>query len=157
MTSPTTKSMQPGTFENSSTSTPVSTSSDASSVGPWSRPELSINPEFVLDSLRECQHMINSLEAKKKQYKGEIQQLYDQGALAHLVDDMDSQKYNGEGVSVALCKGRKIRVYDSAVQMEIDAKQKEIDKIKYIAERKEQFTDKFGPSFWRVNLGSGKE
>jgi hypothetical protein len=157
MTSPTTKSSLTGSQESLKPSTPLNTSSDATNDGPWRHPELEINPEFVLDSLRECQHMINSLEAKKKQYKGEIQQLYDQGALAHLVDDMDSQKYNGDGVSIALCKGRKTRIYDNAVQMEIEVKLKEIEKIKYVADRKEQFTDKFAPSYWRVNLGTGKE
>jgi peroxiredoxin len=37
--------------------------------------------------------------------------------------------------------------------MEIDAKQQEIDKVKYVADRKGQFTDEFAPSYWRVNLG----
>ena len=68
------------------------------------------------------------------------------------MDEDDPQKFNGDGLSVSLCKGRKRRVYDSAIQMEIDAKQKEIDRIKYLADRRDQFTDEFAPSYWRVNL-----
>ena len=35
---------------------------------------------------------------------------------------------------------------------ELRDKQKEIDRIKYLADRREQFTDEFAPSYWRVNL-----
>ena len=108
--------------------------------------------EYVLDNLRETKHMIASLQEREKRLKSEVQQLHDQGKLDHLVDADDPQKFNGDGLSVSLCKGRKRRVYDSAVQMEIDAKQKEIDRVKYLADRREQFTDEFAPSYWRVNL-----
>ena len=30
--------------------------------------------------------------------------------------------------------------------------QKQIDKVKYVADRRDQFTDEFAPSYWRVNL-----
>ena len=96
--------------------------------------------------------MIASLQEKEKRLKSEVAQLHEQGKLDHLVDEDDPQKFNGDGLSVSLCKGRKRRVYDSAVQMEIDAKQKEIDRVKYLADRREQFTDEFAPSYWRVNL-----
>ena len=52
----------------------------------------------------------------------------------------------------ACAKAEAPRPYDSAIQMEIDAKQKEIDRIKYLADRREQFTDEFAPSYWQVNL-----
>ena len=96
--------------------------------------------------------MIASLQEKEKRLKSEVGQLHEQGKLDHLVDPDDPQKFNGDSVSVSLCKGRKRRVYDSAVQMEIDAKQKEIDRIKYLADRRDQFTDEYAPSYWRVNL-----
>ena len=149
MTLNTTKSMQPGTSVSSNTSTTSSTVKDA---GPWIRPELEKNPNQVLDVLRETKHMINSLQDREKRLKAEVQQMYDAGALASLVDENDPQKFNGDSVSVSICKGRKKRVYDSAIQMEIDAKQKEIDRIKYLADRREQFTDEFAPSYWRVSL-----
>ena len=106
----------------------------------------------MLATLRETKHMIASLQEKEKRLKSEVGQLHEQGKLDHLVDSDDPQKFNADGLSVSLCKGRKRRVYDSAVQMEIDAKQKEIDKVKYVADRKGQFTDEFAPSYWRVNL-----
>lgn len=152
MTLNSTKSMQPGTSVSSNTNTTSSTASAASPKGPWNHPELEKNPNQVLDVLRETKHMINSLQDREKRLKAEVQQMYDAGALASLVDENDPQKFNGDSVSVSICKGRKKRVYDSAVQMEIDAKQKEIDRIKYLADRREQFTDEFAPSYWRVNL-----
>ena len=151
-TSPTTKSTQPGTSANSNTNTPSNTSNAASPKGPWNRPELEKSVDYVLDNLRETKHMIASLQEREKRLKAEVSQLHDQGKLDHLVDADDPQKFNGDGLSVSLCKGRKRRVYESAVQMEIDAKQKEIDRIKYLADRREQFTDEFAPSYWRVNL-----
>ena len=151
-TSPTTRSTQPGTSDSLNTSTAVSTSNDASSKGPWTRPELDRSPDYVLATLRETKHMIASLQEKEKRLKSEVGQLHEQGKLDHLVDEEDPQKFNADGLSVSLCRGRKRRVYDSAVQMEIDAKQKEIDRIKYLADRRDQFTDEFAPSYWRVNL-----
>ena len=118
--------------------------------GPWNRPELEKSVTYVLDTLRETKHMIASLQEREKRLKAEVQQLQDLHKLDHLVDPEDPQKFNLAWVS--LCKGRKRRVYDSAVQMEIDAKQKEIDRIKYLADRREQFTDEFAPSYWRVSL-----
>ena len=150
--STTTKPASPGTSESLSTSTPANISNDAGSKGPWSRPELERSPDYVLDSLRETKHMIASLQEREKRLKSEVGQLHEQGKLDHLVDADDPQKFNGDGVSVSLVKGRKRRVYESAVQMEIDAKQKEIDRIKYLADRRDQFTDEFAPSYWRVNL-----
>ena len=96
--------------------------------------------------------MIASLQEREKRLKSEVAQLHEQGKLDHLVDPDDPQKFNGDGLSVSLCKGRKRRVYDSAIQMEIDAKQKEIDRVKYLADRRDQFTDEYAPSYWRVNL-----
>ena len=149
MTSPMTNSTAPGTSEKSSTSTQSNT---VNAAGPWIRPELNRSPDYVFENLRETKHMINSLQEREKRLKAEVAQLHEQGKLDHLADDDDPQKFNGDGLSVSLVKGRKKRVYESAVQMEIDAKQKEIDKIKYLADRREQFTDEFAPSYWRVNL-----
>ena len=117
--------------------------------GPWNQPELTGSPEFVLDSLRETQHMINALEAKKKRHKAELIKLHADGLLDQFADESDPQKFNGDGVTVALCQGRTKRIYDEIVQMELDAKQQEIDKIKYLADRKGNYTDKVGPSHWR--------
>lgn len=151
-TSPTTNSTPTGTSEKLSTSTASSTVNAAGSKGPWSHPELERSPDYVLDSLREVKHMIASLQEKEKRLKSEVAQLHEQGKLDHLMDENDPQKFNGDGLSVSLCRGRKRRVYDDDIQVEIDAKQKEIDRIKYLADRREQFTDEFAPSYWRVNL-----
>ena len=153
MTLNSTKSVTPGTSESVKPSTPASISNVATNAGPWTRPELERSPDYVLESLRETKHMINSLQEREKRLKSEVAQLHEQGRLDHLVDEDDPQKFNGDNITVSICKGRKKRVYESAVQMEIDAKQKEIDKVKYVADRKGQFTDEFAPSYWRVNLG----
>ena len=84
----------------------------------------------MLDTLRETKHMIASLQEREKRLKSEVGQLHEQGKLDHLVDAEDPQKFNGDGLSVSLVKGRKKRVYESAVQMAIDAKQQEIDKLR---------------------------
>ena len=96
--------------------------------------------------------MIASLQEREKRLKNEVNELQVTGRLDHLVDPEDPQKFVGDGITVSICKGRKRRVYDDAVQAEIDAKQKEIDRIKYLADRRDQFTDEFAPSYWRVNL-----
>lgn len=96
--------------------------------------------------------MIASLQDREKRLKAEVQQLFEAGALDSMVDENDPQKFHGDGVSVSICKGRKTRTYDSAVQMEIDVLQKQIDKVKYVADRKGDFTDEFAPSYWRVSL-----
>ena len=96
--------------------------------------------------------MIASLQEKEKRLKAEVNELHSKGQLDHLVDADDPQKFIGDGITVSICKGRKRRVYDDAIQAEIDAKQKEIDRIKYLADRRNQFTDESAPSYWRVNL-----
>ena len=150
--STTTKPASAGISEKSNTSTPSSIASDASPKGPWNRPELEKSPDYVLENLRETKHMINSLQEREKRLKAEVAQLHEQGKLDHLVDAEDPQKFNGDGLSVSLVKGRIKRIYDSAVQMEIEVLQKQIDKVKYLADRKQQYEDTFAPSYWRVNL-----
>ena len=84
--------------------------------------------------------MLATLAEKEKRLKNEINELQVTGRLDHLVDPENPQKYNGDGISVSICKGRKRRVYDDAIQAEIDVLQKQIDK-KYVADRKGDFTD----------------
>ena len=151
-TSPTTRSTPPGTSDSSNTSTAANTSNGVSNKGPWNRPELEKSVDYVLDNLRETKHMIASLQEREKRLKGEVSQLHEQGKLDHLVDADDPQKFNGDGLSVSLCKGRKTRTYDSAVQMEIEVLQKQIDKVKYLADRKQQYEDTYAPSYWRVSI-----
>ena len=152
MTSRMTSTTPTGTSENLKLSTQLNTLSAAGTSGPWTRPELERSADYVLDSLRETKHMINSLQEREKRLKAEVGQLHAQGKLDHLVDADDPQKFNGDGMSISLCTGKKKRVYDAAVQMEIDVKQAEIDKIKYVADRKQQFEDTYGPSYWRVSV-----
>jgi hypothetical protein len=144
--------MTPGTHASVSTNSAPSTSNAATGKGPWQGPELTKSPEYVLDTLRETQHMINSLQERAKKLKAEVNAMYQSGDMAHLVDDENSQKYNGTGVSVTLCAGKSTRVWDSAVQMEIDKIQAEMDRVKLKAESARLFTDKEGPKYWRVNL-----
>ena len=59
----------------------------------------------MLATLRETKHMIASLQEKEKRLKAEVGQLHEEGKLDHLVDKDDPQKFNGDGLSVSLCKG----------------------------------------------------
>ena len=153
-TSPTTKSTQPGTSASSNTNTASNTLNAASPKGPWNRPELEKSVDYVLDNLRETKHMIASLQEREKRLKAEVSQLHDQGKLDHLVDADDPQKFNGDGLSVSLCKGRKRRVYDDLPfrWRSTSNKRRSTSTMKYLADRKGQFTDEFAPSYWRVNL-----
>ena len=157
MTSQPTNCTPTGTSESLSTTTQSNIVNGVSPKGPWNGPELTKSPEYVLDTLRETQHMINSLTARKEGLKKEVNELFEAGQLSHLVDEKDSRKYNGDGISVAICKGKTKRIYEDAVQEEIDALQQQIDKIKYVADRKQQFTEETGRSFWRVNLAKEQD
>ena len=68
-----------------------------------------------------------------------------------MVDSEDPHKYNGDGISVSICKAGSVG-FDSAIQM-IDAKQKEIDRIKYLADRRNQFTDELASVLARESSG----
>ena len=75
-------------------------------------PELEKSADYVLDNLRETKHMIASLQEREKRLKAKLSQLHDQGKLDHLVDADDPQKFNGDGLSVSLCKAKvKRQVY----------------------------------------------
>lgn len=96
--------------------------------------------------------MINSLQEREKKLKAEVQKMYETGEMAHLVDDENSDRYNGQGVSVTLCPGKVKRTWDSAVQMELDRLQKEIKKVEAKAEYARLYNEERGPSYWRVSL-----
>ena len=147
-----TKSMTPGTSASESTTTPANTWNGATENAPWQAPELESNPECTLDLLRETKHMINSLQEREKKYKAEIQKMHEAGELAPLVDEENSNRYNGHGVSVTLVPGKRKRTWDPSVQEEIDQLQKQIKKIEAMAEYHRQYTEQQGPSTWRVTL-----
>ena len=96
--------------------------------------------------------MINSHQEREKRLKADVQKMYEEGAMAHLVDDENSQKYNGSGVSVTLMPGRKTRKWDSAVQMELDKLQQEVKRVEAKAEYARLYKEEQGPSYWRVTL-----
>ena len=147
-----TKSMPTGTSAGASTSTSANTLNGASARGPWQAPELTGSPDYILETLRETKHMINSLQEREKRLKADVQKMYEEGSMAHLVDDENSQKYNGSGVSVTLMPGRKTRKWDSAVQMELDKLQQEVKRVESKAEYARLYTEEQGPSYWRVTL-----
>lgn len=152
MTSQPTNCTLTGTSENLNACTPPNISNGATPKGPWNGPELKKSPNYILDTLRETKQMINSLQDREKHLKAEVQEMYESGELAHLVDDKNAAKYNGEGVSVTLVPGRKTRTWDSAVQQEIDQLQEKIKQIEAKAEYARQYKDNQGPSSWRVSL-----
>ena len=119
---------------------------------PWSNPTLDKSPAYTLETLRETKHMINSLVEKEKRLKAEVSDMYMNGDMAHLVDDKNSNKYNGEGVSVTLVPGKITRKWDSAVQMELDRLQAEIKKVEAKAEYARLYTETQGSPYWRVTL-----
>lgn len=128
------------------------TATTTKTEAPWQAPELVKSPEFIFDTLRETQYMVNNLTDKVKKLKAEIHELHGKGQLAHLVDDENSNKYNGSGVSVTLCSGKKKRVWQSRVQEQLDELQAQMDKIKLQAEAARLYTEEEGPKSWRVSL-----
>lgn len=144
--------MTPGTSANVSTTTAPSISNAATNSGPWNAPELTGSPDYVLETLRETKHMINSLQEREKRLKADVQKMYETGEMAHLVDDENSQKYNSSGVSVTLCPGKKKRTWDSAVQMELDRLQQEVKRVEAKAEYARLYTEEQGQPYWRVTL-----
>jgi hypothetical protein len=129
--------------------TPVTTFTDAS---PWTQPELEKSPDHTLDLLRETQHMLKGLQEKQKRLKSDVEKLYQAGHLAHLVDEENSQKYNGHGISVTLVPGKSTKQWSPEVQSEIDKLQTQIQYLEYEAERKHQYTETKAPPYWRVTL-----
>lgn len=147
-----TRSMTPGTSASVNTTTAPNTSNAATNAAPWKGPELTGSPDYILETLRETKHMINSLQEREKRLKADVQKMYETGEMAHLVDDENSQKYNGPGVSVTLMPGRKTRKWDSAVQMELDKLQQEMKRVEAKAEYARLYTEEQGKPYWRVNL-----
>ena len=119
------------------------TATTSKADSPWLKPELAKSPEYVFDTLRETKQMISSLQEREKRLKAEIADMHMNGQLAHLVDDENSNKYNGEGVSVTLMPGKVTRKWNPEVQAQLD-------KITYEAERKRHYTEEHGSPFWRV-------
>ena len=151
-TLPTTSFTQTSTTAPSSdlnSNTPATISTDAS---PWTQPELEKSPDHTLELLRETQHMLKGLEEKQKRLKSDVQKLYQNGHLAHLVDEENSQKYNGPGISVTLVPGKSKKQWSPEVQSEIDKLQKQIQYLEFEAERKHQYTETLGQPSWRVTL-----
>ena len=147
-TLPSTTSMTaPSSDLNSNT--PATICTDAS---PWTQPELEKSPDHTLELLRETQHMLKALEEKQKRLKGDVEKLYQNGRLAHLVDENNSQKFNGHGISVTLCPGKAKRVWSPEVQQQLDVLQAQITKIELTAEARHQYQETRGKASWRVNL-----
>ena len=96
--------------------------------------------------------MIASLQEKEKRLKSDRPCCTNRASSIIQVDADDPQKFNGDGLSISLgAKAESAVVGDSAIQMEIDAKQKEIDRIKYLADRR-NIHRRMAPLYWRVNL-----
>ena len=143
--SPMTTAMETSTTTKSSVenfNTPVTTSTD---VSPWKQPELKKNPGLTLEKLRDVKQQLTSLAETEAQLKAAVAEYYEEGLLAEYVDEENSQKYNGNGISVMLVSGRKTRKWDPEVQQQLD-------KITFVAERKGLYTDIPGKPSWRVNL-----
>ena len=136
----TTSTIAPSSDLNSNT--PATTCTD---VSPWTQPELKKNPALTLEKLRDVKQQLTSLVETEAQLKAAVAEYYEEGLLAEYVDEQNSQKYNGNGISVMLVSGRKVRKWDPEVQQQLD-------KITFVAERKGLYTDTPGKSSWRVML-----
>lgn len=143
----TTSTTAPSSDLNSNTPATICTD-----VSPWTQPELEKSPEHTLELLRETQHMLKGLEEKQKRLKSDVDKLYQNGHLAHLVDEENSQKYNGPGISVTLVLGKSKRVWSPEVQQQLDALQAQITKIELTAEARHQYQETRGKESWRISL-----
>ena len=135
---------------NLNSATPANTWSGVSA--PWTKPTLTKDPEYVFETLREAKHSQNTFGERIKRCQAELMEMHKQGELAEYVDDKNSDKYNGPGVSVTLCRGRVKRTWDSEVQEQLDKLQKEMKRIEQLAERAEKYTEERGEDYWRMTL-----
>ena len=100
--------------------------------------------------------MKNRMEAEQKDLKAQLAAAYAQGHLAHLVDDKNSQRYIGSGVSVPLVDRASVKVWEPEVQSELDKLQAEIKRVEFVAERKLQYTEQAQSSYWKVTLAKDR-
>jgi len=140
------------TSAKSSINTPVNTSNAVSSKGPWTGPELTKSPEYVLDSLRNTRSMIANLQEREAKLKAEVDEMYRDGLMAHLVDETNSQKFNFQGVSVTLVAGKTTREWSPQYQEQIDQLKEQVKAVEIQAEVNRAYTVKQGKPSWRVTL-----
>jgi hypothetical protein len=152
----TSKLAQNSTLNDLQLNTTPCTSTTAGNSKPWSHPELTPNPDYLLDKLRDVTQMKNRMEAEQKDLKAQLAAAYAQGHLAHLVDDKNSQRYNGSGVSVTLVDRASVKVWEPEVQSELDKLQAEIKRVEFVAERKLQYTEQAQSSYWKVTLAKDR-
>ena len=135
--------------------TPSNTWSDVSA--PWTKPTLKKNPDLLLATRREIKSQINSLNTQLKRSDAELMDLHEQGELASYVDENNSNKYNGPGLSITLCQSKPKRTWDPEVQEQLDGLQKQIKRIEQIAERMEQYTEEPGRRYWMTKIETDQE
>lgn len=135
-----------------STNTPANISNAATPKSPWQSPELKKSPEYVLDSLRNTRSMIANLQEREARLKAEVNEMYMDGSLSHLVDDSNSQKFNFQGVSVTLVAGKTTREWNPDYQKQIDQLKEQIKAVEIQAESARAYTVKQGTPYWKVNL-----
>ena len=104
-------------------------------------PRANPQSDYLLDKLRDVTQMKNRMETEQKDLKAQIAAAYEQGHLAHLVDEKNSQRYNGSGVSVTLVNRTPEKRWEPEVQSEIDKLQAEIKRVEFIAERRRQYRE----------------
>ena len=92
-------------------------SSDASTP-PWIEPQLQINVEDLLTSIRETHMAIDNLKSKKEQLLARLVKAYDEGMLEAYKDVTDPKKINFTGVTFTRST-RKRRLWDDEVKRQL--------------------------------------
>jgi len=106
------------TQKTSSTLTTPTTCSDVSTP-PWIEPELQINVDDLLTSIRETHMAIDNLKSKKEQLLARLLKAYDEGMLEEYKDATNPKKINFTGVTLTRSPGKKRRIWDDEVKRQL--------------------------------------
>ena len=106
------------TPKTSSPSNTPTTSKDALTP-PWIEPQLQVNVEDLLTSIRETHMAIDNLKSKKEQLLARLLKAYDEGMLEEYKDSTDPKKINFTGVTFTRSSGKKRRIWDDEVKRQL--------------------------------------
>ena len=131
------------TQKTSSHSNTPSSFSDASTP-PWSEPQLQVDVEDLLTSIRETHMAIDNLKSKKEQLLARLFKAYDEGLLEEYKDATDPKKINFTGVTFTQ-SSRKRRLWDDEVK-------RQLQDIESRAKMMGLYKEIEGEPFWTTRL-----
>ena len=132
------------TQKTSSTLTTPTTCSDVSTP-PSIEPQLQIDVDDLLISIRETHMAIDNLKSKKEQLLARLFKAYDEGLLEEYKDATDPKKINFTGVTFTRSSGKKRRIWDDEVK-------RQLQDIESRAKMMGLYKEIEGEPFWTTRL-----